>query len=121
VRRRICLLSLGLLFALGACGGDDDETEEPAGGRAAPSGDLATVAMKDIKFDPESVTVKVGQTVRWVNEDTVDHDAVAREGARFKSELFGQGESFEWKADKAGTVKYVCTIHPGMEGTIEVQ
>jgi plastocyanin len=116
--RRPCFLILGVLLALSACGGDD---EEPASAGAPPSGDQATVVMKDVKFDPKAVTVKVGQTVRWVNEDTVDHDAVAREGADFKSELFGKGKSFEWKAEAAGTVKYVCTIHPGMEGTIEVQ
>jgi plastocyanin len=110
---------MALVLALGACGGDDEE--QPAGGQATPSGGGATVVMKDLKFDPETVTVAVGQTVRWVNEDTIDHDAAAREGADFKSELFGKGESFEWKAERAGKVKYVCTIHPGMDGTIEVQ
>jgi plastocyanin len=115
--RRTCLLIVGLALALSGCGGDDDS----AGAPAPPSGDVVTVAMEDLQFDPKAATVKVGQTVRWVNEDTIDHDAVAREGADFKSELFGKGESFEWKAEAAGTVRYVCTIHPGMEGTIEVR
>jgi plastocyanin len=76
--------------------------------------------MKNIQFAPKDVTVKVGQTVKWVNQDTVDHDVKADSG-QFKSGLFGKGQSFEWKADKAGTVSYVCTVHPGMTGKITVQ
>ena len=109
------------ILALGAagCGGDDDGG---GGGAAAPavSGDVVTIAMKDVKFKPENQTVKVGQTVRWVNEDTIDHNAVAQEGADFKSELYGKGESFEAKITEPGTVKYVCTIHPAMTGTLTV-
>lgn len=112
--RRLVILCACL--ALVGCGGDS------GGGKAAPavSGDTVTIEMKDTKFVPENATVKVGQTVRWINRDTIDHNAVADEGADFKSELFGNGKTFDWKADKAGTVKYECTIHPGMTGTLTV-
>ena len=76
--------------------------------------------MKNIQFAPKDVTVKVGQTVKWVNQDTVDHNVTAKSGASFKSDLFGNGASYEWKATKAGTMKYVCTVHPGMDGTMTV-
>jgi plastocyanin len=76
--------------------------------------------MKDIKFVPEKATAKVGQTVCWTNEDDVQHDAVDEDGGSFKSALFGNGKTFSWKADKAGTVKYVCTVHPGMDGVLDV-
>jgi len=76
--------------------------------------------MKNIQFAPKSVTAKVGQTVKWTNDDSVDHNVTATSGETFKSSNFGQGANYSHKLTKAGTVKYVCTIHPGMEGTIVV-
>ncbi len=77
------------LFAAG-CGGDDDEDTGTTGAEssapaettddAPASGDVVTIDMKNIQFDPKEATVKVGQTVRWVNQDSVDHDAKAEEG-----------------------------------------
>jgi plastocyanin len=113
------LLILALAIALASCGGGDGG-EQPASSGSCPS-DAVTIKMADIKFNPEKASAKVGQTVCWVNEDTVDHDAVAESGADFKSELFGKGETFSAKLDKAGTVEYECTIHPGMTGEIDVQ
>jgi plastocyanin len=127
VTRILLLLALCLTLGLAACGGDDDEepaapaetaTEQPASGGAG-AGDVVEIKMKDIQFDPADATVKVGQTVKWVNEDSVDHDVSADNG-EFKSELFGQGGDFETKLDKAGTVPYVCTVHPNMKGTLTV-
>jgi plastocyanin len=92
----------------------------PAGAAPAASGGAVQVAMKDIQFTPQKVTVKVGQTVRWTNEDTVVHDVRATSGASFKSDLFAKGKTYEYKPAKPGTIAYVCTIHPGMQGTLTV-
>jgi plastocyanin len=117
-RMRPLLLVAALTLALAACGGGDDGGEG-ASSDACPSGSV-TIKMVDIKFDPEDATAGVGQEVCWVNEDSIDHNAVAESGATFKSELFGKGKTFTATVDKPGTVEYVCTIHPGMTGTIEV-
>jgi plastocyanin len=114
--RLLTIALLGLAFA--ACGGDDSGGAPATAGACAS--DAVTIHMKDIKFDPAKTTAKAGDTVCWVNDDTVDHDAVANSGADFKSELFGKGETFTATLDKPGTVKYECTIHPGMTGEIEV-
>jgi plastocyanin len=118
---------------LAGCGGSDDgasssattpAAEAPAtttaGGPAVTGGSTAQVAMKDIQFAPQKVTVKVGQTVQWTNQDDVVHDVRATSGATFKSSLFGKGKSYEYKPTKTGTISYVCTIHPGMQGTLTV-
>ena len=76
--------------------------------------------MKDLKFNPDKATAKVGQDVCWVNDEDIQHDAVDEESDRFASELFDKGKTFTWKADKAGTVNYVCTVHPGMRGELDV-
>jgi plastocyanin len=108
-------------LALAGCGGGDSSGDGGSSPAPASSGNTVTIDMKNIQFSPKDVTVKAGQTVKWVNQDTVDHDVKADSGASFKSDLFGKGESFEWKADKAGTVSYVCTVHPGMTGKLTVQ
>jgi plastocyanin len=118
VRAPLALLLAALTLATAACGGDD------GGGAASSSGcpsDAVVIKMVDIKFDPEQATVGVGQQVCWVNEDTIDHDAVAESGASFKSELFGEGKTFTATVDSPGTVKYVCTVHPGMTGELTVE
>jgi plastocyanin len=111
------LLPLVLLavLALSACGGSKGTT---ASSSACPSG-AVEVVMKDIKFAPEAAKVKVGQTVCWTNEDDVQHDAVADNGS-FESSLFGHGKTFAWKATKAGVISYVCSVHPGMTGKLDV-
>jgi len=93
-------------------------TSTPAAAPAA--GGTISVSMKNIQFVPKSVTAKVGQTVKWTNDDSVDHNVTATSGGTFKSSNFGQGSTYSTKLAKAGTVQYVCTIHPGMTGTVTV-
>jgi plastocyanin len=118
---RRLLLPLVLAVMVAACGGDDDGGGGGASSsEACPSGSVE-IKMVDIKFDPEDATVGAGQEVCWVNEDTVDHNAVAESGATFESELFGKGQTFTTTVDEPGTVEYVCTIHPAMTGTLTVE
>jgi plastocyanin len=116
-------------MAVGAagCGSSDNGStaSTPASTAASTSatsggGGEVEVKMQNIAFDPKAVTVKVGQKVKWVNEDSVDHNVTAQSGADFKSDNFGKGGSFEFTADKAGTIQYVCTVHPGMDATLTV-
>jgi plastocyanin len=123
---------------LAACGGGEvggpKATTQPKGEtqtsrRAAPggpgqpqrTGDTAQVAMRDIKMVPESVTVKVGQRVKWTNEDPVAHTATSRSGGTFDSGTIEPSKTFSWKAGQPGKVEYYCTIHGSQQsGTITV-
>jgi plastocyanin len=118
MRARLALVPVLLALAAAACGGDDGGGGSAAAKPCPP--DAVVIKMKDIQFDPKDATAGVGQQVCWQNEDGVDHDAVAEKGATFKSDLFGKGETFATRVDKPGRIEYVCTIHPGMTGTIDV-
>jgi plastocyanin len=97
----------------------DTGSTESTSTKASGSGEIE-IKMQNIAFDPKDVTAKVGQTIKWTNEDSVEHDVKATAGESFKSDLFGKGGTYSYKLDKAGTIKYVCTLHPGMEGTVTV-
>lgn len=119
--RRLPLLIAPLLVAVAAgCGSSSSssssESTKPA---TAPDG-AAVIHMHDIQFQPKDVTVKVGQKVRWVNDDTVQHNVVADSGAHFHSQNFGQGGTFTYTPTKPGTITYECDLHPGMDGTLNV-
>jgi plastocyanin len=133
----VACLALGLVVA--GCGGDDEgsggdavNTDQPAekgsaggggGGAEAPAGGGKKVVMKDITFEPGDVSVAAGDTVTWTNDDTVNHDVTADDKS-FSSGDAGDlapGDTYDHKFDKAGTFKYVCTVHPGMEGEVVVK
>jgi plastocyanin len=115
-----CLALVGALVAgCGSSSSNSSSASTPAATPAAGS-DAVAVSMKNIQFAPTSVTAKVGQTIKWTNDDSVDHNVTAKSGATFTSSTFGQGKTYSYKATKAGTISYVCTIHPGMVGTIIV-
>ena len=121
--RRLLPLAL-VILGLAACGGDDDSGGGGGGAQGASSAacvdGAVEIKMVDIKFDPQNATASAGQQVCWVNEDTIDHNAVA-DGGQFESDLFGKGKTFTTTLDSPGEYPYVCTIHPGMTGTITVE
>jgi plastocyanin len=116
-RSLVALVAAAVLLA--GCGGGSKKSSTSSTSSSGGGGGGTTVSMKDIQFAPKSLTVKVGQTVTWTNDDSTDHNVTASDGT-FKSSTFGHGKTFSWKATKAGTFKYTCTIHPGMDGTLTV-
>ena len=69
---------------------------------------------------PAKTTIRVGDTVRWVNSSNVMHDVTANDGS-FESGYFDDGESYSVKFTAAGSYPYHCTLHSGMTGRIVVQ
>jgi plastocyanin len=124
MRRLLLPLLVILALAVAGCGGDDDNGSDGGSGTTTPSssasGGGVEVKLQDIQFSPKETTVKVGQKVTWVNDDSIDHDVTADSGADFKSDTFGNGGTFEFTPEKAGTIRYQCTLHPGMTGTLTV-
>jgi amicyanin len=77
--------------------------------------------MKNLAFSPASVQAKVGQTVTWTNDDTPAHNVAYVGGPKFASSpTMSAGATFSVKLSKAGTIRYFCSIHPFMTGTIVV-
>jgi plastocyanin len=83
---------------------------------------VVQIAYRNIAIAPDTVKVKVGSTIKWTNYDSVEHNVTSEGGvAKFASKDFGEGGTYEIKANKPGIIHYECTIHPAsMNGTIEV-
>ena len=100
--------------------------KQPAKAGGGTAAKTITVSLKNIAFNPSNVTVPVGGTVKWVNDDSVGHDVTKQggPGPNFKSGSAGglsNGATFSETFKTAGTIKYRCTIHPGMTGTVTVK
>jgi amicyanin len=131
----LLLACTALALVAAGCGGDDDDdggdggaatTEQPAGGGGddgggAGGGGGAEVSMEGIAFQPAEVTVSAGDTVTWTNNDSVGHDVTADSFSSGEPGAMASGDTFEHTFEEAGTFDYVCTVHPGMEGTVVVE
>jgi plastocyanin len=78
-----------------------------------------TVVIDAVKYEPAALTVSRGETVVWINKDPFPHTVTAR-GA-FDSRDIASGKSWKLTARKPGIYEYVCTLHPGMKGTLTVK
>jgi plastocyanin len=133
--QRTKLVILVALFALVAlvvsgCYGSSATPTKPAAttGSGATTGSSGTgagtaaataVSIANFAFDPASVTVKVGDTVTWTNNDSTTH-TITGDGGLDSGDV-APGSTFSKTFDKAGTYKYHCSIHPTMTGEVVVQ
>jgi plastocyanin len=79
-----------------------------------------TVAIRDFKYEPASITVAPGDTVVWTNADFVPHTVTARD-TTFDSKSLGGNATWTFVAETAGQHVYYCVFHPNMTATIDVQ
>jgi plastocyanin len=71
-------------------------------------------------FGPASITVSVGTTVTWRNNDGVAHTATSDAGTWDTGNIPGGGSASR-TFSTAGSFPYHCTFHSGMRGTVVVQ
>ena len=81
-----------------------------------------TVTIVGFAFDPQTVTVQVGDTVTWMNQDGTPHTVTSDPGTPEAFDLaIADGASASFTFDSPGTYAYHCTIHRGMAGTVVAQ
>jgi putative membrane protein len=79
-----------------------------------------TVSMDGTRFQPQSLTVKAGETIVWVNKDPFPHTATSA-SASFDSHAIAPGASWTYIAARKGQFAYACTFHPTMTATLHVE
>jgi plastocyanin len=132
VTRRVSWIAFSVTVSLvaltSACGRASNPTPQPSSSNPLGPGIDATVRIKGnlgaSSYVPSPLQVRVGQTVNWLNEDSIEHTATL-EGV-FDTGRISPTSAHSENGDQvtfrtAGTFTYHCTIHPGMVGTIVVQ
>ena len=84
-----------------------------------PAPAAASVSIKNMAFNPASLSVTAGSTVTWTNSDTTIHTVTADDGS-FNSGNIAIGATYSRVFSTAGTFSYHCTIHPEMTGKVAV-
>ncbi len=79
-----------------------------------------TVAIRGFQYLPDSLAVRVGDTVRWVNDDIVQHTASVT-GGDLDSKGIQSKQAWRFVAARTGEYRYACAFHPAMRGTLVVR
>ena len=116
------LFAAALAFAACGGGGGGDGTIEPV----VP---VVEVSLFGDRFTPDDLTVTIGTTVRWVNDDEEEHTVTSGidnsdpdAGLVFDSPILEPGDAFEVDFDEPGDLDYFCRFHVdfGMVGFLSV-
>jgi plastocyanin len=108
--------------------GDSDRSGVPtsrpvlASARAAAKASSVSVVgaqFSAFAYDPKTVTVHVGDTVRWVNKSSAPEGHTVT-GHGLDSGTLHQGDDYSFKFTKAGTYSYLCAFHSNMKGKVKV-
>ncbi|HET9749441.1 MAG TPA: cupredoxin family copper-binding protein [Casimicrobiaceae bacterium] len=120
VGQRIALLLAVTLLGSGpALVGSDPVFVSTALAATAPA-TPHVVKIDSFAFKPAVITVKVGDTVEWQNDDPVPHTATSKSGG-FDSGSIAAGAKWRYVAKKKGRFAYDCTFHPIMKGELVVE
>jgi len=87
----------------------------------APSAVAATktVSVKRAGFSPASVSIVAGDSIRWRNDDTRNHQVVSVTGT-FASPVLRPGRTFTFNFAVAGTYRYRDALNPALTGVVRV-
>ena len=86
----------------------------------APKAAMHMVAIDGTAFQPTALTVKVGDSIVWVNKDPFPHTVTSATGG-FDSHEIASGKSWQYTATKKGEFSYICVFHPTMKATLKVE
>jgi len=127
---KIAVVVVGSALTLAACGGGGNNGTSSnngcnqTGGSTSGTGTQVVKLVPDAntvgRFDPSTVSVKVGDTVEWDWTDSSAPHTVTADDSSFESCTQNAGFKFVVTFSKAGDFKYHCTIHAQMLGDVKV-
>jgi amicyanin len=115
LEKKIMLLGIILILSVVPFSGCTN-TNQTSNTKLGPN----EVAIQNMAFNPPSLTVKAGTSVKWTNLDPNTHDVTSDTGI-FQSGNLSNGQSYSYTFNQTGTYPYHCAIHPFMKASIVVQ
>jgi plastocyanin len=117
-----CSMHLGLSKFLG--GGSNSKNGTPGASTAksthTPPGPISVITIKSGKYRPKNVTVKIGTTLTWTNNDTTTESVTSDTPGGFDSGPLASGASWKYTFSQAGTFPYHSTGTNGAFGSVTV-
>lgn len=80
-----------------------------------------TIVIKNFQFTPSTITIDIGDAIKWDNQDATAHTTTSTNPAGLWGHTLAWGESFTRLFKKEGIYQYHCNFHPAMTGTITVR
>jgi plastocyanin len=117
--RRTVACACAAMLLTAAAPADGQPTSQ-AQGQAHGQTQGPTVTISNFTFGPQSLTVRPGTTVTWINDDDTPHTVTAADRS-FRSKPLDTGERFAFTFTKPGDYAYFCSVHPMMTGKIIVK
>ena len=106
IRKAVLILSMAAIAVAGGTASSQSRTE---------------VKIRDFMFAPKTLTVPVGTTITWTNNDDDPHTVASTDKTTFKSSALDTGEKYSYTFTKPGKYAYFCSIHPKMTAEVVVQ
>jgi plastocyanin len=125
---KFVIVAAGAALVLVGCGSSGDtgggQSCTPKGTGSGTAAQVVKVVNNPSgtgKYDPQTVSVKTGDTVEWDFQDSAfSHSITSDDNTTFDSCLQTAGAKFQVTFSAAGSVPYHCSIHADMTGTVKV-
>ena len=115
----IAIGSVLIIVLTGDAASGESASTDSAPVAAQEAGAAAKVDITNFKYKPETITVKAGSKVTWVNNDVAPHTATADD--TFDTGNLEKGDSKAITLSKPGSYSYICEFHAFMTGTVVVK
>ena len=112
----IAVIILGVVITSGCT----QNQQQPQNTTNTKNTSYSTVTIQNFTYSPNTLTVKAGTNVTWINQDSAVHDVTSDSGA-FSSPDLNKGDKYTYNFTKTGEYAYHCDEHPSMTGKIIVQ
>lgn len=106
------------LLLLASCKADTTYDTTTSGNSGTPGKN--EVWIQGMSFNPSTITVDAGTTIKWINKDNVAH-TVTSDNNLFDSGNLNTNGTFSQSFPAVGTFAYHCRLHPYMTATVVVK
>ena len=79
------------------------------------------ITIDDYTFSNSALEIKKGNTVTWLNNDSIIHTVVSDTEKGLSSPKLNKGDSYSYTFNKSGTYVYYCSLHPLVKARIIVK
>ena len=118
-RSALALIAMSVLALAIASGASSNPTTNQSVS-SSPNMNGTEVKIDNFVFNPETVTIKPGDTITWTNDDDIPHTVVASKQAFFRSKPMDTEDKYSFTFKDAGSFEYFCGLHPHMKGKVVV-